>query len=82
MNKEEILATVAVEILKKDETLNIKDITPDKSFAADLDMDSLDTVELAMEMEKRYKIQISDEEMESIHTVGELADAIGRHLGK
>lgn len=80
MNKEEILATIAAEILKQDVTLSIKEITPDKSLTADLGMDSLDTVELAMEMEKRYKIQIGDEEMESIHTVGELADAICRHV--
>ena len=80
MNREDILATIAAEILKKDETINIKDITPDKSFAADLGMDSLDTVELTMEMEKHYDIQIADDEMESVHTVGELVDTILHHV--
>lgn len=74
------MATIAAEILRKDETLSIKEITPDKSLTADLGMDSLDTVELAMEMEKHYDIQIADDEMESVHTVGELVDAILHHV--
>ena len=41
------------------------------SFTNDLGADSLDTVELIMEFEKEFNIQIPDEEAEKIQTVGE-----------
>ena len=48
-----------------------KDVTPEANFAADLGADSLDTVELIMEFEKEFDIQIPDEETEKIATVGD-----------
>jgi acyl carrier protein len=41
------------------------------SFTNDLGADSLDTVELIMELEKQFEIQIPDEEAEKIATVGD-----------
>lgn len=48
-----------------------KDVTPEASFTNDLGADSLDTVELIMELEKEFDIQIPDEEAEKIVTVGD-----------
>lgn len=45
------------------------DVTPEASFTNDLGADSLDTVELIMEFEKEFDIQIPDEKAESIQTV-------------
>lgn len=47
------------------------DVTPEANFANDLGADSLDTVELIMELEKEFDIQIPDEEAEKIATVGD-----------
>ena len=47
------------------------EITESASFTNDLGADSLDTVELIMEFEKEFNIQIPDEEAEKIQTVGE-----------
>ncbi len=44
-------------------------VTPEASFAADLNADSLDTVELIMEFEKEFGIQIPDEDTQKISTV-------------
>lgn len=41
------------------------------SFSADLGADSLDTVELIMEIEKEFKITIPDEDTQKIVTVGD-----------
>ncbi len=54
-------------------------ITPEASFTNDLGADSLDTVELVMEFEKAFNIQIPDEDAEKIATVG---DAIKYLSGK
>lgn len=46
-------------------------ITPEATFAQDLGADSLDTVELIMELEKEFDINIPDAETEKIQTVGD-----------
>jgi acyl carrier protein len=46
-------------------------ITPTASFTNDLGADSLDTVELVMEFEKAFNLQIPDEDAEKIATVGD-----------
>ena len=47
------------------------EITPAASFTNDLGADSLDTVELIMDFEKAFNIQIPDEAAEKITTVGD-----------
>ena len=46
------------------------EVTPEASFTNDLGADSLDTVELIMEFEKEFNIQIPDDQAEKIQTVG------------
>jgi len=46
-------------------------VTPTASFTNDLGADSLDTVELVMEFEKAFNLQIPDEDAEKIGTVGD-----------
>ena len=45
------------------------EVTPEATFQQDLGADSLDTVELIMEFEKEFDIQIPDEKAETIQTV-------------
>ncbi len=46
-------------------------VKPEASFTNDLGADSLDTVELVMEFEKAFNIQIPDQDAEKIRTVGD-----------
>ena len=46
-------------------------VTPEASFTNDLGAASLDTVELVMEFEKAFNLQIPDEDAEKITTVGD-----------
>lgn len=50
------------------------------SFVNDLNADSLDTVELVMELEDEFDLTIPDEEAEKLKTVGEAIDYIKKHL--
>lgn len=58
---------IIVEKLGVDET----EVVSEASFTSDLGADSLDTVELIMEFEKEFEIQIPDDQAEKISTVGQ-----------
>jgi acyl carrier protein len=53
------------------------EVTNEASFTNDLGADSLDTVELIMEFEKEFDIQIPDDKAENIETVGDVIEYIG-----
>ncbi len=52
------------------------EVTNEASFTNDLGADSLDTVELIMEFEKEFDIQIPDDQAENISTVGQAVSYI------
>ncbi|MBE6310125.1 MAG: acyl carrier protein [Muribaculaceae bacterium] len=51
--------------------VNETEVKPEATFAQDLGADSLDTVELIMEFEKEFGLQIPDDQAEKIATVGD-----------
>jgi acyl carrier protein len=55
------------------------DVTEEASFQEDLGADSLDLVELIMELEDQFEIKISDEDAQRIQTVGQAVDYISSH---
>ena len=54
-------------------------ITADTSIAEDLGADSLDVVDLLMSLEDEFEIEIPDEEIENIKTVGDIVKYIEDH---
>ena len=67
------------EIIMNKLGVEMTQVTPEASFTNDLGADSLDTVELVMEFEKAFNLQIPDEDAEKISTVG---DAVRYLTGK
>ena len=55
-------------------------VSSDTSFINDLGADSLDTVELVMEFEDEFQINIPDEDAEKIQTVGDAVKYISEKL--
>lgn len=54
-------------------------VTPEATFKDDLGADSLDVVELVMELEDEFDMEISDEDAEKIVTVGDVVEYIKSH---
>ena len=65
------IASKVKEIIMNKLGVEDSQVTPEASFTNDLGADSLDTVELVMEFEKAFNIQIPDEDAEKIGTVGD-----------
>jgi acyl carrier protein len=57
-------------------------VTDQTSFVNDLGADSLDTVELVMEFEDEFDLNIPDEDAEKIQTVGDAIKNIEEHQAK
>lgn len=54
-------------------------VTLDASFIEDLGCDSLDVVELVMTLEEEFNIEVPDEELEKLVTVGDVVEYIEKH---
>ena len=68
-----------VDILSKQFDVEEDTITLDTNIADDLGADSLDVVDMLMSLEDEFDVEIPDEEIERIRTVGELVAYIEGH---
>ncbi len=79
MSTEESVEEKVKEIIVKQMGANKDQVTPDTSFVNDLGADSLDTVELVMELEDAFDVSIPDEDAEKMQTVGDAINYIKEH---
>ena len=78
MNKDEIYEKLK-EIIVEQLGVNAEEIKPESTFADDLSADSLDIVELVMEIEEKFGISIPDDDAEKILTVEDIVNFINDH---
>ncbi|MGY3742628.1 acyl carrier protein [Leuconostoc inhae] len=78
MEKEAIYNMMADEIAER---FNVERsaVTPDLNFLTDIDADSIDFVELILEVEDMFNISISDEDSENLITLQQTVDYIAAH---
>jgi acyl carrier protein len=67
------------EILNEVADVKPEDVTPEKSFVDDLDVDSLSMVEVAMAVEEKFNAKIPDDELANLKTVGDAINYIKQH---
>jgi acyl carrier protein len=81
MANEEILKGLA-EIVEEVAGVAADEVTAEKSFVDDLDIDSLSMVEIAVQAEDRFGVKIPDDELANLKTVGDAVDYVSKSMNK
>jgi acyl carrier protein len=80
MDKAEIESRVR-KVLAEQLAVDEAQVVPDARFAEDLNADSLDLVEAVLALEEEWNIDIPEEEMEGVKTVGQAVALVEQKLG-
>jgi acyl carrier protein len=80
MNKEEILERV-VEILSDSFELDRGDVVPTAHLFEDLDLDSIDAIDLIVGLQEETGLKLTEDELRSIRIVQDVVDLLHRRLG-
>jgi acyl carrier protein len=80
MDRAEIETRVK-KVLAEQLAVDEQQVVPDARFAEDLNADSLDLVEAVLALEEEWSIEIPEDEMESVKTVGQAVDLVAGKLG-
>jgi acyl carrier protein len=74
MDRQEILETIKDHLAGRG--IEREKVTPEAELLGDLDLDSLDTVELTLGLEEKFGIEIPDTELEDVNTINDAIDLI------
>ena len=77
MTDQEILSGLA-EIVEEIAGVPADEVTPEKSFVDDLDIDSLSMVEIAVAAQDKFGVEIPDDELKNLKTVRDVIDYVRR----
>ena len=71
-----------VSIISDVSGLDAEDITPEKNFFKDLEVDSIKALEITVAIEKKFKVSIRDEDVPKITTVKEAVELVNSLLNQ
>jgi acyl carrier protein len=77
ITQEEILAGLS-EIIDEIAGVPADEVTPDKTFVDDLDIDSLSMVEIAVAAQDKFGVEIPDDQLKDLKTVQDVIDYVER----
>lgn len=77
LTQQEILAGLS-EIIDEIAGVPADEVTPEKTFVDDLDIDSLSMVEIAVAAQDKFGVEIPDDQLKDLKTVQDVIDYVGR----
>jgi acyl carrier protein len=77
LSDQEILAGLA-EIIDEIAGVDADEVTPDKSFVEDLDIDSLSMVEIAVAAQDKFGVEIPDDQLKDLKTVQDVVNFVSK----
>jgi acyl carrier protein len=77
---QQILDIVAQMIIGFYTKIELADVTPDSSFVDDFNFDSMDSIELILQLEVEFNIQINDEDIDDIHIVQDIIELVQNNI--
>jgi len=77
MTKDEILGRI-VDVLAEEFELKRAKLVPEARLVEDLDLDSIDAVDLVVRLQQMTSLKVTAEDFKSIRTLGDVADVIVR----
>ena len=80
MDNEEIRTGLA-EIVEEVAGVAVDDVTVEKSFVDDLDIDSLSMVEIAVAAQDKFGVEIPDDQLKDLTTVQDVVNYIAKNAG-
>ena len=80
MTQDEILAGLS-EIIDEIAGVPADEVTPEKTFVDDLDIDSLSMVEIAVAAQDKFGVEIPDDQLKDLKTVQDVIDYVGARVG-
>jgi acyl carrier protein len=78
MTEQEILAGLA-EIVDEIAGVPVDEVTPDKNFVDDLDIDSLSMVEIAVAAQDKFGVEIPDDQLKDLKTVQDVVSYVAKN---
>ena len=80
MTEQEILAGLG-EIVEEIAGVPADEVTPNKSFVDDLDIDSLSMVEIAVAAQDKFGVEIPDDQLKDLTTVQDVVNYVAKNAG-
>jgi acyl carrier protein len=80
MTEQEILAGLG-EIIEEIAGVPADEVTPNKSFVDDLDIDSLSMVEIAVAAQDKFGVEIPDDQLKDLTTVQDVVNFVAKNPG-
>jgi acyl carrier protein len=80
MTDQEILAGLG-EIIEEIAGVPADEVTPSKTFADDLDIDSLSMVEIAVAAQDKFGVEIPDDQLKDLVTVQDVINFVAKNAG-
>ena len=78
VSQEEIIAGIA-EIIEEVTGIEPSEVTPEKSFVDDLDIDSLSMVEIAVAAQDKFGVELPDDQLKDLKTVQDVINYVHKH---